>query len=99
MRNFLAILILTSFFSLQSCVVYNATKKSDAICDIHNIKMQKKLVKTRYGRLCPDGLKLQYMNAKSIQCMGCKRPLWPKNRLAIKYSCRECTKLKKEDKK
>lgn len=88
--------LLISIFSLQSCVVYNATKKSENICDIHRLRMNKSFVTTRYGRLCPNGLKENYINARSIQCMGCVIK-GTRKYFAIKYSCKECTKLKKKD--
>ena len=59
--------------------------------------MNKSFVKTQYGRFVSGGNKQEYKNAKSIQHMGYlkRRPI---KYFAIRYKCKECTKLKKLDK-
>lgn len=95
MRTFLLLLIIGVTF--QSCIVYNSTKRLDTnICRVHKIKMKKALVGTRFGLGCHTGNTPEFPNAKTKQCMGCVVPIWPFKRLAIKYHCKECDKLKKE---
>ena len=95
MRTFLLFLMMS--VTLQSCIVYNSTKRQDTnICRVHQIKMKKALVGTRFGRGCHTGNTPEFPNAKTKKCMGCVVPIWPIKRLAIKYHCKECNKLKKK---
>ena len=82
--------------TIQSCIIRNATKHAETnICDIHNVKMHKTIVKVHYGYACPRRTREEYKNAKSMLCMGC---VVRQYRLAIKYHCRQCNKLKRADK-
>jgi len=82
--------------TLPSCLIHNATKYAEINkCDIHNIKMHKTIVRVHYGNWCPKRTRKEYKNAKSILCMGCVVRSY---RLALKYQCKQCNKLKKADK-
>lgn len=82
--------------TFHSCLIRNTTKYAETNkCDIHNVKMHKAIVKVHYGYACPRRTKKEYKNAKSILCMGCVVGPY---RLAIKYHCQQCDKLKKADK-
>ena len=93
------LLILLALSTLPSCLIRNATKKADTNkCDIHNIKMHKTIVRIVYGYGCPlhSHIKPGYHWAKSKVCGGCNiRPY----KFVIVYHCRQCDKLKKDDKK
>lgn len=57
--------------------------------------MHKAIVKVHYGFYCQIQTRKEYKNAKSMYCMGCVVQPY---RLAIKYHCRQCDKLKRADK-
>lgn len=81
--------------TLHSCVIYNSTKHKDSdICNLHNEKMSKALVRTIYGRAC-GGNSIEYPNAKRMKCMGCLIRTWPNRRLAVIYHCKSCDKVKR----
>lgn len=80
----------------QSCVVYNATKYQESnSCELHNEKMKKNLVGTRYGKPIKPCTNDSCPNAKRKKCMGCVIPIWPIRRMAIVYHCKSCDKIKK----
>lgn len=82
------IIMIFIVFTFSSCVTVNTTKNQEQpICKLHNKKMQKTLVSTSYGFVCNEDYTLEYKNAKSSKCMGCVKPNWPKQRLAIIYHC------------
>lgn len=91
------VLIILTFLTLQSCVVHNVTKHQDGdTCKLHNEKMKKTLVGTRYGKPIKPCINYSYPNAKRKKCMGCVVPIWPTRRIAIVYHCKSCDRIKKE---
>jgi hypothetical protein len=86
--------------SLQSCFVLNTTKnKETKVCDIHNKKLHKTIVKAKYGFGCPIRIKRrpQYYYVRTAACMGCLVER-PKKRFAIVYYCPACNKARRKDK-
>ena len=84
--------------AFQSCIVYNATLKVDSVCDLHNEKMEKAIVKTWFGTPASwgDENSIKYKNAKKKKHMGCVRT-WRNNKKYAKiYHCATCDKIKKE---
>ena len=89
------LLLLIFVFTLQSCVIYNATKNKEKICEIHKTEMKKTMVRAWYGKPASwdFGNKSEYINAKESLHLGCvKRP--PVKKFAIIYHCKECVKIK-----
>lgn len=93
------IICITIVLSLQSCLILNDTKNKSRRCIAHNKFMRRAVVKTRYGFYCSTMNSSTYINARSQKCMGCVKPIWPKNRMAIIFVCRKCNKIKKHQKR
>jgi hypothetical protein len=91
------LLILTVPVLLSSCI-YNATKKQENICSLHNERMHKALVRTIYGKPMHFYGYPGYPNARHPQLMGCIVRL-PRKTSAIRYVCSECDRLKRLDRK
>jgi hypothetical protein len=92
--------ILGSLFLLNSCVVVDltkhqspASKKISKVCTIHQKKMKKTLVRTSFGLSAYDFdvENSKFPNAKREVNLGCVQPSWPIHRMALIYSCWECT--------
>ncbi|MCG3165135.1 MAG: hypothetical protein POELPBGB_00896 [Bacteroidia bacterium] len=93
MKKLLPLFLLLLF---SSCVV-NTTRQAKyegdgKLCSLHQTKMHKALVKTHYGRGCPDrNEKDLYPNAKVLCCRGCvTRP----ETYALIFYCKKCDNLK-----
>lgn len=93
-------IIFVSIFLLNSCIVVDltkykspATKKISKVCTIHQKNMKKTLVRTSFGLSAYDFdvENSKYPNAKRNVNLGCVRPSWPIHRMALIYSCWECT--------
>ena len=87
-------------FNFSSCLVVNQTKHTVVPnadkCQVHHVKMNKRIVKTTFGRFYDSGNKPEYLNAKREASIGCCKPLWPMENWAVIYVCAECNKVKKE---
>lgn len=96
MKIFLSIFISIIF---QSCFIYNSTRKQETICDLHNEKMKKTIVRTWYGTPASwgDENEIKYRNAKKKKHMGCvKNKNLGIKRYALIYYCITCDNIKKE---
>ena len=99
MKNLLFILAISFVFMSQSCIVVNGTKRAKSNqCQLHNVKMKKRLVGTQYGRAPIRINEPEYINARSKEWLGCLRKPWPVHSLAIKYVCKKCNKVKRQSK-
>ena len=96
-----------SIFLLTSCIVvdltkYNssASKRLNGICNVHQKKMKKELVRTSFGLPAYDFdiENSKYPNTKRDANLGCVRPSWPIHRMALIYTCCECTQGQRKNK-
>lgn len=91
--------ILVLIFLNQSCIFYNSTKYTNSnVCELHQRKMHKTIVKVTYGLYCSSRNPESYKNAKSNICMGCVVRS-PRKYFGIKYYCSKCNKIKRKAKR
>ena len=86
----LILVLFSIILTNQSCVVFNATNGQENVCSLHEVKMKKTIVGTRYGNDEGPQNDINSPNAKSKQRMGCVVPSWPVRRLAKIYYCKKC---------
>ncbi len=82
--------------ALESCVFLDTTEGSNLKeCPVHSEKLEKTLVKTAYGYVCPDDYNRDYPFAKRVMWLGCVVDRTPMYRFALMFTCRECDEVKR----
>ncbi len=92
MINKILITLIVSF--LFSCRV-SQLDPDVQVCPVHNQKLKTILVKTHYGRFCPEWSGIEAPYGKRIAYMGCVVRFPKKYFARIKY-CSECGKISKK---